>query len=206
LRSHFKKIYHLFRKRVFKFFEKNSKENCNRKVPKTQYLDVSWLTIEVTPDQKRIEDYLNNIEVNNNVILHVGTGNSSFGSQFSKNNIVDSITVMDDEFQYAKSLALLNYNCFKINKYSPNLLKLPNKYDYIVDNNLSSFACCKIHFVEMINNYKILLNNGGSIITDLKGMAYHQSSSFPISIEEIYVLFPELLVKVIDFTVILTKK
>lgn len=204
--TYFKKGYTFVRKNILKTFEKKPKENCNRAIPKAQYSDGSWLEIEVTPDQKRIEAYLKNIGIENKVILHVGTGNSSFATRFFKNNTIDSITVVEDELEHAKSLNLPNYNCFKLNKYSSDLKKLPHKYDFICDNNLSSFACCKTHFIEMMQNYITLLNENGRIITDIKGMAYHQNFAFPTSPEKIKQLFPDLEVDVVDLTVIISKK
>lgn len=200
-----KKGYKFIRKIIFGLFKKKPKENCQQKVPKVQYSDGSWLTIEVTPDQKRIVNYLESLAPENKHILHVGTGNSSFGQQFSIKNKVDSITVMEDELTHAHSLNLPNYNCYLLNKYADDLKRLKNKYDFIVDNNPSSFACCKVHFIKMMHHYSSLLNNKGAIITDTKGMAYHQSFAFPVTVEELKQLFPDLLVKTSDCTVIITK-
>lgn len=185
-------------------FKPKPKLDCNQHIPKIRYSDGSWLNIEVTPDQKRIMNYLKSINIENKTILHVGTGNSSFAKEFSNNNSIDSITVMEDELEHAKSLNLKNYNCIKLNKYSSELLQLEHRYDIISDNNLSSFACCKTHFIEMMNNYFALLKAGGVIITDKKGMEYHQDFAFPTSIEELKELFPNLSVKTNDLTIILS--
>ena len=56
-----------------------------------------------------------------------------------------------------------------------------------------------------MHHYSSLLNNKGAIITDTKGMAYHQSFAFPVTVEELKQLFPDLLVKTSDCTVIITK-
>lgn len=206
LKKYLKKGYQVLRKTLLNPFKQKPKQYCNKNIPEAKYSDGSWLNIVVTPDQKRIEDYLENLAVKNKTILHVGTGNSSFATRFFKNNTIDSITVMEDELEHAKSLNLPNYHCFKLNKYSSDIKKLSNKYDFICDNNLSSFACCKTHFIEMMQNYTALLNENGQIITDVKGMAYHQDFAFPTSPEEIKQLFPNLDVEIANFTVILSKK
>lgn len=205
LLNRLKKILRQVQKKFLSFFESKPQQNCSQVIPKIKYSDGSWLTIETTPDQKRIEDYLKKNDLKNKTILHIGTGNSSFAKEFCKNNKVDSITVVADELAYAQSLNLENYQCFKLNKYSSELKKLANKYDCIVDNNLSSFACCKVHFIEMIQNYISLLNDTGAIYTDQKGMEYHQSFAFPISINELKELFPQLAIKTDNFTIILSK-
>lgn len=206
LKKYLKKGYQILRKTLLKPFVQKPKQNCYKNIPEAKYSDGSWLHIVVTPDQIRIEDYLDNLAVENKTILHVGTGNSSFAKRFCANNKIDSITVMTDELEHAKSLNLPNYNCFKLNKYSSDLKKLSNKYDFICDNNLSSFACCKTHFIEMMHNYTALLSDNGQIITDVKGMAYHQDFAFPTSPDEIKQLFPNLDVEIVNFTVILSKK
>ena len=46
------------------------------------------------------------------------------------------------------------------------------RYDYIVDNNLASYACCKYHFHLMLDSYLACLRPGGRILTDQRGMDY----------------------------------
>lgn len=187
------------------FLKPKPKVYCKQEVSVIKYTDGSWLTIATTPDQQRIEDYLVKLAVSKKQILHIGTGNSSFAKQFYLNNKIDSVTIVDDEFQHALSLKLPNYNCFKINKYSNEILKLSTKYDVISDNNLSSFACCRKHFEGMMCNYFSLLKINGFIITDTKGMAYHQDFAFPISIEDIKKILPKAKIEIIDKTVLVIK-
>ena len=201
-----KKIRERIKRFIKNLLGKKPKQNCKQFIPEITYPDGSWIDVETTADQKRIEDYLENMMVDKKTILHVGTGNSSFAKIFCKNNQVDSITVVDDELLNANLLKLANYNCFKINKYSLDLKKLSKKYDLIVDNNLSSYACCKDHFVDMMNAYFHLLKQNGCIITDQQGMEYHRGFSFPISVEEIKVLFPKTHIKKMDTIVTISIK
>lgn len=179
---------------------------CKQKIPVINYTDGSWLTIATTPDQQRIEDYLGKLAVSNKQILHIGTGNSSFAKKFYFNNNINSVTIVDDEFQHVLSLNLTNYNCYKINKYSNEILQLPTKYDIISDNNIASYACCRKHFERMMRNYFSLLNPNGFIITDKKGMVYHLDFAFPITIEELKTILPEAEIEVVNETVLIKKK
>jgi hypothetical protein len=198
-------IFNLLKKKIKQFIKPKVKSDCKQKVPVIKYLDTSWLHLPTTPDQQRIENYLKTLSISGKKILHVGTGNSSFAKQFHLNNIIDSITIVNDEIEYAMSLNLPNYNCYKINKYSNEILNLSTKYDIISDNNLSSFACCRKHFEEMMRNYFSMLNKGGFIITDKMGMAYFQESAFQITVEDIKKVLPNANVKVIDKTVLIIK-
>jgi hypothetical protein len=62
-----------------------------------------------------------------------------------------------------------------LNKYSPEFVSvIANRYDFIIDNNLASFACCKYHFFVMCENYLRALTPYGQILTCQIGMdAYH---------------------------------
>lgn len=200
-----KKIRKYFITPVKAILRKKPKQDCKKNIPKIKYTDGSWLTIATTPDQQRIEDYLVKLAVSKKQILHIGTGNSSFAKQFCFNNNIDSVTIVDDELQHALSLKLPNYNCYKINKYSNEILKLSTKYDVISDNNLSSFACCRKHFEGMMCNYFSLLKINGFIITDTHGMVYHQDFAFPIAIEDIKKILPKAKIEIIDKTVLIIK-
>ena len=57
-----------------------------------------------------------------------------------------------------------------MNKYSGDLGSLPGPFDYIIDNNLASFACCVGHFQIMLGGYTTLLRPGGLMVTDQQGM------------------------------------
>lgn len=179
-------------RKIKQVFKKKNPQHCKQSVPKIKYSDSSWIDKGVTPDQERIEKFLLEQGISGKRILQVGSGDSSFAKKFAPSNSIDSITIMEEELQFGNSLALPNYTIFEINKYSADLLKLTGDYDYIIDNNISSFACCRFHFEEMMKNYVKLLKTGGSILSDEKGMSYFESYAFPIGIDELNAKYPFL--------------
>jgi hypothetical protein len=109
-------------------------------------------------------------------ILHVGVGNSKFAQRFvSRARRIDGLTVHQNEKTQAEALGLPNYTVYVLNKYSPEFVAvITNTYDFIIDNNLASFACCKQHFAVMLENYLRVLASYGQILTCQIGMdAYH---------------------------------
>jgi hypothetical protein len=127
---------------------------------------------ETTIDQARIEDELERMPIDGKNILHIGVGNSQFARRFAARvNLIDGLTVSDNEMRLAEAQAIGNYTVYFLNKYSREfILTLRNRYDFIVDNNLASFACCKFHFYLMLDNYVWSLKPGGSILTEQTGM------------------------------------
>ena len=60
-----------------------------------------------------------------------------------------------------------------LNKYGREFpLMLTNRYDFVIDNNLASYACCKYHFYRMLDNYLGAMEPGGQILTDQHGMDF----------------------------------
>ena len=128
--------------------------------------------LETTVDQARIEDALEGMDLDGCRILHVGVGNSGLARRFlPRAGLVDGITVWKPEKDLADSLGIPNYTVHFLSKYSREfLLTIGNRYDYIVDNNMASFACCKYHFHRMLDNYLWCLLPGGRMLTDQRGM------------------------------------
>jgi hypothetical protein len=127
---------------------------------------------ETTVDQARIEAQLDKLDLRGKSILHIGVGNSKFAQQFaSRVNLIDGLTVSHNEKTLADSLGIANYTVYLLNKYSREfILTISNRFDFIIDNNLASFACCKYHFYLMLDNYVWSLKSGGQILTDQQGM------------------------------------
>jgi hypothetical protein len=127
---------------------------------------------ETTVDQSRIEAVLDKMELSGKNILHVGVGNSKFAERFAgRVNLIDGLTVNQNEKALADSLPISNYTAYLLNKYGREfLLTLTNRYDFVIDNNLASFACCKYHFYRMLDNYLWSMRPGGQILTDQQGM------------------------------------
>jgi len=127
---------------------------------------------ETTVDQARIEAELDKMDLSGKNILHVGVGNSRFAERFaSRVNLIDGLTVSRNEKALADSFEIDNYTVYFLNKYGREfVLTIINKYDFVVDNNLASFACCKYHFYLMLDSYIWSSKPGGQILTDQQGM------------------------------------
>lgn len=136
-----------------------------------EWVDYSQMPIS-TPDQQRIEAFLERCNLAKVRLLHVGIGNSFLAARFSPRcAAIDGITVSERERARAAGLGLSNYRAFRVNKYSVALCSvLSGPYDVIVDNNLASFACCGFHLMVMFSSYRHLLRPGGVILTDEQGM------------------------------------
>ena len=157
----------------------NYKDFCgNREQPWVTRISeaVDWTQQETTPDQARIEAVLDTMAVTGTSILHVGVGNSKFAQRFANRaRRLDGLTVHQNEKIQADALGIPNYTVYVLNKYSPEFVSvLTNTYDFIIDNNLASFACCHYHFAVMCENYLRALASHGQILTCQIGMdVYH---------------------------------
>jgi hypothetical protein len=153
---------------------------------------------ETTVDQARIEAVLDKMELSGKNILHVGVGNSKFARRFaSRVNLIDGLTVNENEKALADSLRISNYMPYVLNKYGREfLLTLTHRYDFIIDNNLASFACCKYHFYRMLDNYLWSMLPAGQILTDQQGMDWVvEDSRWVLAYEDLLALekkFPVL--------------
>jgi hypothetical protein len=133
---------------------------------------VDYTRDETTVDQARIEAELDLMELSGRAILHVGIGNSKFAHRFAgRVDFIDGLTVSQNEKTLADSFRITNYTVYLLNKYSREfLLTIKHKFDFIIDNNLASFVCCKYHFYLMLDNYHWSLRPGGQILTEQQGM------------------------------------
>src|SRR5271169_24200 len=130
--------------------------------------------LDTTVDQLRIEDALSRMEWRGKSFLHVGVGNSRFAQRFAAEaGLIDGLTVCRVEVELAQSLRIPNYAVYFLNKYGREfLLTIRNRYDFVIDNNLASYACCKYHFYRMLDNYLWAMKPGGKILTDQQGMDF----------------------------------
>lgn len=128
---------------------------------------INWIG-ETTQDQIRIECVLEKLITPESVILHVGIGNSAFADRFaSRVKHIDGITLGQTEVILARNLR--NYEVWRANKYHT---KYRREYDFIIDNNLGSYACCITHFHSMMDAYRDALRLGGMILTDRAGLKH----------------------------------
>src|SRR4051812_48744702 len=130
---------------------------------------------ETTVDQARIEDAMESMDLDGRSILHVGVGNSGLARRFAARlGSVDGLTVSEGELTMARATGIANYTVHLLSKYSREfVLVVPGRhYDYVVDNNLASYACCKFHFHRMLDNYIWCLRPDARILTDQRGMDF----------------------------------
>ncbi|HEV7452061.1 MAG TPA: hypothetical protein VGO16_11875 [Pseudonocardiaceae bacterium] len=160
---------------------------------------------ETTVDQARIEGALEGMDIEDRHVLHVGVGNSRFAQRFAgRVRLVDGLTVSPREKELADSLRIANYTVHLLSKYGREFLRMiENRYDFIVDNNLASFACCKYHFFRMLDNYLWCLRPRGLILTDQRGMDWtvDDDPRWKLTFEDLVALerrFPVAVAKVTD--------
>jgi hypothetical protein len=140
-----------------------------------------WTEEETTEDQLRIEDVLQDEGVEGRTIFHVGIGNSGLAARFHKTaRWIDGITIQENEYRRAIDLSISNYTPLLENKYISDLaLRMRRKYDFIVDNNPTTFCCCRRHFSTMLANYTELLKPDGVILTDKVGLHWTSMPNDP---------------------------
>jgi hypothetical protein len=133
---------------------------------------IDYSKLPPTTDQLRMEDALRAMEWLGTSVLHVGIGDSGFAARFGPSlERVVGLTISDGELAHARTVAVPNYVVHKVSKYSAGVrLMVSEPFDFILDNNPNSFACCKFHFHQMLETYCALLKPGGMLLTDQGGM------------------------------------
>ena len=132
-----------------------------------------WVDEKTSPDQLRIEDCLAHAPILGSSILHVGVGNSSLAQRFYRQaGEIFGTTIYEPEREFAAHLNLGNYSVSLINKYARKMFRINRHFDFIVDNNPSSFACCAFHFCRMMIAYRDLLSERGELVTAQPGLGW----------------------------------
>jgi|SRR6185312_5398664 len=132
-----------------------------------------WTERKTTPDQLRIENYLAGFDLSGKRILHVGVGNSGLAQRFAgRVKEIFGTTVVGAEAERGNNLGLSNYRVVVHNKYSKDVSEVPAGFDFIVDNNPSSFCCCLRHLVAALDFYASHLADGGQVLGDRSGLAW----------------------------------
>jgi glycosyltransferase involved in cell wall biosynthesis len=132
-------------------------------------------------DQIRIEDYLETCVTSGSRILHVGVGNSSLARRIhARVERIRGLTLHEEERSFAEELKLSNYTVVPWNKFHPVVRgSRYGGFDFIIDNNFSSYACCLFHFCRMVLSYVSTLRDGGAILTAEPGLSHVISESNP---------------------------
>jgi len=132
-----------------------------------------WSGKATTPDQYRIERYIDRFDLRDKRILHIGIGNSGLARRFHKRTgKIVGTTIDDPEIDVARSLNLPNYEVLKQNKYSAANEDAAGKFDFIIDNNPTSPCCCIRHLAALLSYYDSRLADNGQIVTDQEGLGW----------------------------------
>ena len=190
------------------------KEHCGSEQPgvSPNAEAIDWTQQETTRDQVRIEAVLDTMTLTGAQILHVGVGNSQLARRFANRvRFIDGLTVHQHEKTYAEALGIPNYTVYVLNKHSREIVSvLAHTYDFIIDNNLASFACCKKHFRVMLKNYVAVLRSRGRVLTCQIGMdVYHGELGCTMAYGDLASLerqFPILVSKLTDVVYALTMR
>ena len=137
-----------------------------------------WSGKVTTPDQARMERYIDRYDLRGSRILHVGIGNSGFARRFH-NRVRDTVgtTIDEPEIRVARALALPNYIAVIHNKYSGEEEAIEGTFDLILDNNPTSPCCCVRHLSDMVEFYVRKMAPNGQIVTDRLGLGWVPETS-----------------------------
>ncbi|MEO6504032.1 MAG: hypothetical protein ABIQ09_19250 [Jatrophihabitantaceae bacterium] len=131
-----------------------------------------WSSFEPTPDQRRIEAWLAEHVGPEDRLLHVGVGGSQLAEAFaSRTREIVGITISPGEAHRGNALGLDNYRVLLRNKYQ-HWADAPGPFDVVIDNNLTTFACCLSHVVTMLAWYSASLAPTGVLLTDRVGLGW----------------------------------
>lgn len=150
--------------------------DCGRRgdpglVDSTQWRD--WTVRETTPDQLRIEDYLDMQDLRGRSILHIGLGNSGLALHFHERaREIVGTTVVPAERDNGRALGLANYHVALHNKYTGAAEGMADHFDFVVDNNPTTFCCCLAHLATMLEFYADKLGESGQFVTDRVGLGW----------------------------------
>jgi len=132
-----------------------------------------WSNKATTPDQHRIEKYIDRFDLRDKRLLHIGVGNSGLAKRFHRRvKEIVGTTIDEPEIKVAQTLAYPNYSVVLHNKYSGGSDRIAGKFDFILDNNLTSPCCCVRHLAALFTFFGDRLSTDGHIVTDREGLAW----------------------------------
>jgi len=132
-----------------------------------------WTGRETSPDQRRIEDYLGAFNLDGKRILHVGAGNSGLARRLAgRAREIVATTVVEAEAKFGAGFGIPNYRVMVHNKFAADKLAVGAPFDFIVDNNPTSFCCCLRHLAAAVEFYASHLGTRGQLVTDRAGLRW----------------------------------
>jgi hypothetical protein len=132
-----------------------------------------WSHKATTPDQYRMERYIDRFDLRQKRILHVGIGNSGFAKRFHRRvQEIVGTTIDEPELRVAREYRYGNYSVVVHNKYTGSSDSIRGQFDLILDNNPTSPCCCIRHLGEMFGFYTSILKERGQIVTDRMGLGW----------------------------------
>ncbi len=147
----------------------------NRTNPGVRYCEDlrDWSDKATTPDQRRIENYIDRFDLRQKRILHIGIGNSGLARRFHRRvREIVGTTIDEPEMKVARSLAAPNYSFVLHNKFSGRDDVVEGTFDFILDNNPTSPCCCVRHLADLFEFYSKKLAPEGQIVTDRQGLEW----------------------------------
>lgn len=140
---------------------------------------LDYSSCDESPDQREINDWLRQQDLQGKRLLHIGTGNSSVARQCAANpsqrtRYITSVTVSPKEKAAADQLQLPDYTTVLANKYGKSFVasQQGRQYDYVLDNNIASFVCCQRHLERYLQTLVDVLAKDGVIVTHWLGMQW----------------------------------
>ena len=132
-----------------------------------------WSDKATTPDQVRMENYIDRFDLRQSRVLHIGIGNSGFARRFhNRVRAITGTTIDQPEIEVARALSLPNYDVVMHNKYSGRDEAFEGEFDFILDNNPTSPCCCLRHLSDLFDFYVAKLAPDGQIVTDRIGLGW----------------------------------
>ena len=139
-----------------------------------------WSARNSTPDQRRIERYLDRFDLHGKRLLHIGIGNSRLAKRFARRAAEIVGTSIDEpELQLAANARLSNYRGVRHNKYGGDHEAVPGRFDFVIDNNPTSACCCIRHLGQLFDFLGEKLAADGQIVTDAEGLGWVNGSIHP---------------------------
>lgn len=147
-----------------------------------------WENREQTQDESAICEYLESISplINKSKLLHIGVGSNTLYKRLEHFNkfSITGITVSINEYENALKLHSSSYIVFLLNKYNPSASSIFKLYNFIVDNNPTSYGESKEQDIMYFSYILTHLKKGGEFLTHTLGLSYIRQANISMILEE----------------------